>query len=370
MTFTPHSRVARTPTNSANAPAGRLTPRVHFVRAVCVDLMKTASPLGGSTTDQLASEFWPQDEILAILIKGAVPPATTTTSGWASQLATQAVSDFILNLGPVSAGSQLLKRGLSLSFDGSGSILVPTITAATSSAAFVPEGFPIPVEQLATSGPTLSPKKLATIATFTRELFQHSVPNIEMLVRAVLSESVAASIDLVLFDSNGGDATRPAGLRNGISVTTASAATPDSEAMYEDLSTLLGIVAPVAGSSPIIFVASPKQAAAIKMRQPNFAYELLSSSALAAGTVIAIASNCLVSAIDPSPRIESSIETTLHYEDTSPLSIVGGTSGTPLPSFQSRSLFQTDQVGLRLILEVAWGLRAAGGLAWTQSTLW
>jgi hypothetical protein len=369
MSYTPHARVSRTPTNSANAPAGRLTPRVHLVRAVCVDLMKTASPLGGSTTDQLAAEFWPGDQVLPLLIRTATPPASMTASGWASHLARQAVSDFILNLG--GASSQLLKRGgVSLSFDGSGSILVPAITASTSSAAFVNEGFPIPVEQLATSGVTLSPKKLATIATFTREIFGHSVPNIEALVRAVLTESVSLSLDEKLLDANAGDATRPAGLRNGIGATTASAATPDSEAMYEDLSTLLGIVAPVAGSSPIIFVASPRQASAIKMRQPDFAYELLSSSALAAGTVIAVASNCLVSAIDPSPRIESSIETTLHYEDTSPLSIVGGTSGTPLPAFQSKSLFQTDSVALRLIMEVSWGLRASGGLAWTSSVIW
>jgi hypothetical protein len=340
-----------------------------LIRAVAADLMHTIGGRG-SRLDQILARHWP-DESKArpvdLVLKAATAPATLTTSGWASQLASQAVADFVLNLGPVSAGAQLLKRGLSLNFSGSGAILVPTITAATSAAAFVTEAAPIPVEALAVSGPLLSPRKFATITTFSREIFQHSTPTIESLTRAVLSESVAASLDAALLDAAAGDATRPAGLRNGVSATTASAATPDSDAMYEDLSTLAGIVAPVAGSSPIIFIASPRQATAIKMRQPNFAFEVLSSSGLATGIVVAIASNCLASAIDPAPRIDSSFETAVHSEDTSPgaITLTGSTV-----SFPVRSLYQTDSIALRLRLEVAWLLRAAGGIAWTQSTLW
>ena len=139
--------------------------------------------------------------------------------------------------------------------------------------------------------------------------------------------------------------------------------------MYEDLSTLAGIVAAVAGSSPIVFVASPYQAAAIKMRQPNFAYEVLASSGLAAGIVLAIASNALVSAADPVPRIEVSDKATLHLEDTTPLQV--GVAGSPATvAAPTKSLWQSDLLGIRLILEVSWALRTSAGLAWTESVTW
>ena len=58
--------------------------------------------------------------------------------------------------------------------------------------------------------------------------------------------------------------------------------------MLIDLATLAGAVARVAGDE-IVFVMAPEQAVAANLTLEQIAYPILSSSALAKGTVIAIA---------------------------------------------------------------------------------
>ena len=60
-------------------------------------------------------ERWGRDEALPLLMKAAAIPASLTGSGRADTLANSAVSNFLLGIGPTSAGSVLLSRGLQLS---------------------------------------------------------------------------------------------------------------------------------------------------------------------------------------------------------------------------------------------------------------
>ena len=131
---------------------------------------------------------------------------------------------------------------------------------------------------------------------------------------------------------------------------------------------MIAAVAPVAGNAPIVFIASPAQAAAIRLRYgSNFTYEVFASSSLSAGIVVCVATNALVSAVDPAPKIESSVETVLHMEDTTPAAITTNSSSYAFPV---RSVFQTNSIALKLRMEVSWALRNASGLAWTTSTTW
>lgn len=215
-------------------------------------------------------------------------------------------------------------------------------------------------------GALLAPRKFAAISAFTREALEHTTPNVERLVRQVLAESVGLAFDTKLLDATAGDDTRPAGLRYNISAGTESASTVPSEAMSEDVGTLVGAVAAVAGNNPIIIIGSPKQAAALRLwARPNFNYEVLSSSGLADRTVVAVASNALVSACDPLPRFEVADQTVVHMEDTTPLDITDqAITGTV------KSMFQTDSFSLRCVMEVSWGLRSNTGLAWLENVLW
>jgi hypothetical protein len=329
-----------------------------FVRAVAARVM---TEIEKSHVGEITRQYWRDDRDTDLLVRAASNPATISGAGWANSLASTALSDFISSMGPASAGSTLLASGMQLEFNGATAIMVPGFIAAAGNVGFVGEAAPIPVRMFSSAGPTIDPRKFAVITTFTREIFNHSTPSIERLVKAVLTESVGLSLDLALFDATAGDAVRPPGLRNGIAGLTPSAATNNAEAMA-----VATAVAPIAGNTPLVFVAAPAQAVALGLWAPNqFKYRVLASSGLSAGTVMAIAPNAVVSAMDPVPRFEISRDATIHM-DTSPAQFAtGGVVAAPL-----RSLFQTDSIGLRLIMEVSWGLRNPAGLAWMSAVNW
>src|SRR5262249_43873733 len=147
--------------------------------------------------------------------------------------------------------------------------------------------------------------------------------------------------------------------------TTPSSSTVLSDAMVEDLAKLGGIVSRAAGQS-IVFIAAPEQALAIALWSPMFDYPVLASSALTAKTVIAVASNALVSGFDPVPSINASYETEVHME-TSPAEIVspGGAVAVPVAS-----IYQKDSIALRMLMPCAWALRASGAIAYMNAVNW
>jgi hypothetical protein len=268
----------------------------------------------------------------------------------------------LASLIPQSAGADLLGRGLQLSLDGVGAIQLPTI--AQKPASFIGEGKPIPVVQYAVAaGPQLTPSKLALITSLTREIIDSS--NAEAIVRAALSESAALGLDAVLFSANAATADAPAGLLNGVAPIAASTATLRAEALAQDIAAIGGAVARVAGGS-IVYVAAPEQALSVGLLAPSFRSPVLTSAALPARTVIAIAPAALASAFDSIPEITASREASLVMNDTpAELVTAGGTFGTPVAT-----MFQGDNVALKMRMRAAWVLRASGAIAWTQNVTW
>jgi hypothetical protein len=226
-----------------------------------------------------------------MVTRAAVSPASSTGPGWADQLSQIGVAGLLTTLGPASAGSELLRRSLVLSFDRNAYIFVPGIVAAAGNTSFVGQSQPIPARQLDLSaGALLAPAKFATIVVLTRELIEGS--NAELLVRQILNESVGAALDGALLDANGGTDTRPPGLLFGVgALTAASGGTID--AMRKDLGALAGAVAPVGGLN-LAYVASPDVAVKIALAAGSeFRFPVLACGALASGTVICIALNAL-----------------------------------------------------------------------------
>ena len=316
-----------------------------------------------------AAEFvqrtWPDDrQAFGMVAKGASVPATTTAAGWASDVTTTGIGGLLTTLGPASAGSELLRRSLVLSFGRYANIYVPGVVAAAGNVGFVKQGDPIAVRQFDTSsGILLSPAKFATIVVLTGELIQGS--NAEVLVRQVLTESVGLALDSALFDSAAGTDARPAGLLHNIS---ALPATPGGsiDAMREDLGALAAAVAPIGGLN-LAYVASPDAAVKIMLAAgPDFRFPLLASGVLASDMVICIALNALAAAVDPTPQITTSSSAILHMDTApQPISVPGPTMAAP-----TRSTFQTDSIGVRLVMSVAWGLRASSAIAWMQNVTW
>jgi hypothetical protein len=314
--------------------------------------------------DEFARRTWGDgSEPVQYLLRAASSPAQTSAPGWAQELA-HVVTIFLPSLAPLSAGSALLARGLQLSFDGALAIKLPLI--AQGQASFVGEQKPIPVVQFATSaGVTLTPFKLASIATLTREMLDSS--NAETIVRQTLSESVANGLDAALFSASAGTTDHPPGLLNGVTATTASVAAIKTDAMTDDLDAIIQKVARVAGAGATLLVASPEQAAAIKLRYlKDLDYPLLASAALPAGSVVAVAANALASAFGGVPVIEANQEAEVVMNDVpGEVVTIGGLTGAPIAS-----LFQSDRVALKIRMSANWVLRAPGAIAYVQGVTW
>jgi hypothetical protein len=265
-------------------------------------------------------------------------------------------------LAPASAATKVLSRCLSFEWpSGVIQMSVPVINVSGSTVAWTGEGMPITVQDFITSAASLSPRKVASICVFTREMFERSTPNIEALLRVALSESLGLALDSALFSSAASTATTLGGIFNGITPLTASPQSIPSEAMVEDISRIIAAVAQVAGSNEIVLAMSPRQAASMRVRT-DVDYTAFAAPALPDGTIAAIATNALASVGDRAPTFEASIETTLHM-DTAPSQI-----DAALPT--QKALFQVDCLALKLRYSINWVLRSPLGAAWVTGVSW
>src|SRR5262249_32729786 len=198
-----------------------------------------------------ARSQWGNDYRVELLMRAAVSPTGLATTPALAHLTTA----FLEALVPVSAGADLLARGIRLAFAGAAQILVPAIGIPV--ADFVGEGLPIPVVQAPTSaGATLTPHKVAAIAVLTSEMMR-SV-NAEALVKQALIEATGPAIDKVLFSANAAGTDRPAGLLNGIAaLTPAASGQAKGEVLVDDLQKLAAAIAPVSGNGNVVLLARP-----------------------------------------------------------------------------------------------------------------
>ena len=74
----------------------------------------------------------------------------------------------------------------------------------------------------------------------------------------------------------------------------------------------------------------------------------------------------LTNAVDPLPRFDISDQAVLMMDDTTPTDLTTG----GVASGNVKSLWQSRLIALRAILQISWGLRAPGGLAWLENVLW
>lgn len=331
-------------------------------------------------------KMYGRDEALGLVIKAAVEPAKTTVAGWAAELVQESIGDFMDLLMPASIYPRLANRGVRLSFDGNGSVKIPSRQKTPNLAgSFIAEGEPIPVRRLGLTSITLTPKKMAVISTFTREMAQHSTPQIEALIRDAMVEDTALVIDTYLLDDQPASATRPAGLLNGVTPIAASTEA-DALAMMADLKNLIkGVLANTGGiARDIVILINPNQALSIVTQQSTTGEFLFDSLVTLGGkvnvtfiesatvpdkTLIAVDATDFVSTTGDTPEFDVSDQATLHMEDTTPLPIVGS-GGTPVTASPVRSLWQTASIGVRMIWDINWAMRRAGMVAAVAAVTW
>ena len=202
----------------------------------------------------------------------------------------------------------------------------------------------------------MTPHKLAVITSATGEVLRSA--NAETLIRQALAESVGPALDKALFSSTAASAVQPAGLLAGIApLTPASGASGKDQLIVDDLQALTLAIAPVSGNNGVVIVASPDAAVSLRLRVLREDVPILVSASLAAKTVIMIATAAVASAVEGSPAIEATSEAAF-VRDSTPQEVVtaAGTVATSLGS-----MWQTDQIGLKVRWSLSWGLRSRAG---------
>jgi HK97 family phage prohead protease len=320
------------------------------------------------------------------MTRAAANPAMTTVTGWAAELVQTIYGDFMELLMPTSIFPRLSAQGLALQFGRAGRISIPTRAATpTISGSFVGEGMPIPVRQGQFVAQILTPKKMAVITTWTRELDLHSIPAIEGLLRQAVQEDTAVALDSILVDTNPATTIRPAGLFNGVTPITATALGGNPfNAIVTDLKNLSGaLIAATKGNirNPVFlmnpgnvnsakFIVFPVGGWAFKdelNRGQLNGWPVIDSGTMPLNSIAAVDAADFVSVGEEAPRFEVSDTATLHEEDTNPQPITGG---TPSPATPVRSLWQTDSLALRLIYRVNWTMRRTGMVALINGVTW
>ena len=368
--------------------AKKIDPLTYLMRQGVVQLVahKDRKPL-----DVVRAELYGDDEptrvFLEYTMRAASAPAMTSVTGWAAELVQQIYTDFMEALVPSSVMPRLSTMGLALTFGRAGKVVIPTRSLTPSLAgSFVGEGQPIPVRQGAFTAQALTPKKMAVITTWTREMDEHSTPAIEGLLREAVQIDTATALDYVLLDANPATTIRPAGLRNGVAGLTPTTG-GGFTALVGDIKQLTGalLTATQGHIRKMVFLMNPQQVLSISLIQPPnaatglfpFSDEIqagklrgatvIESGNVPLGTVIALDAADFVSVGSEAPRFEVSDQATLHMEDTAPADITGG---TPSPATPVKSMWQTDSMALRLIWPMNWTLRRPNMVSWIAGVTW
>jgi HK97 family phage prohead protease/HK97 family phage major capsid protein len=367
-------------------PKKKLEPGDHVARALAA---WTKAHVTKEPIEKIMRDGYGNDEMTNVVLRAAVNPAMTTVATWAAELVQTSNVDYLDRLIPNFIFPQLKAMGPSYTFGNNGVLKIPVRAATpTLAGAWTGEGSAKPVKKASFSTVTLSPTKLSVISTFSEEMATYGMPSIEGIIRQAMSDDTGIALDTFLIDNVAASAgVRPAGLLNGVTPITASAATPATAAMMADLKALVGAITAAGGGGrgPIAILLNPAQASMLNFAQTTtgdfvfnsaeqaaskFGVRFIVSNTVTAGRVIAVDAADFATALGDVPRFAVSTEATLHEEDTTPLALGTGTQGSGVLAVPMRSLFQTDAVAIRMSLYVSWVMRRASMVQTIASVIW
>jgi hypothetical protein len=241
-------------------------------------------------------------------------------------------------------------------------------------AIFIAEGAPMPMADGTVGTATVGPvKKIMLGSAVTGELESYSVGMAATIIGRIISNQVARNLDAYVFDAVAADATRPAGLLNGLSPITAATAGSDAyTALVKDLGNIAGAVADAGGNpDELVLIASPEKAMTLRvLAAPGFANAVFSNASLAPGTIIGVDPNGIATGYSGLPQVETSKEAIAHFEETAPLPIATGAQGSGVLATPVRSAWQTNTEVIKVRMRAAWGALYPGAVQVINSVNW
>jgi len=337
-------------------------------------------------------EAYPNDAGLMAVVKTAINPADTTTTGWATELTEEANSGYLDLLRGVSVTPQLWSvAGVNLQFSGYTALNVPSRSGGATDLAsgWTGEGSAIPVRRTTFSSQKIEPYKWAAITTMTKEIMERSTPAIEALIRNGMLQDTGTKLDNdYLGEAAAVAGYNPRGLFQGVTGTAAATggATVGDD-MLTDIKNLLNPFYAANMGQTLRILMHPSNALAMSLVLYNGTY--LFRDELARGTIFGVpviqSTNIPVDELQAVDMAQQAVAngpimftvsdsaTIVEVNDDgvapdmgagqprSPTGAVGGAdgAGTTTPLSPVRSLFQTETVAIKQVQYLSWAqLRA------------
>jgi hypothetical protein len=314
---------------------------------------------------KICTRTWPDDEAASYILRAAATPTSTAT---ASSLTPTLVGSFLRALAPVSAATRLFERAIRLDFDGVSHYVIP-YPSVVPVPIFIGEGQPFPLVKASLANSTVGPPhKILIGSAVTSELEAASPESAATIIGNILADQTSRSFDKYVFDNVAADTTRPAGILNGVTPITADA----GGSMAKDIIALVQAIA-TAGGHPeqVLFVAGASSSVAMRLAAgPQWNYAIFGTSAIPAKTLIAIDPTAIATGYSGLPTVDTTIHSTAHFEDTTPLPIASGAQGSGVLATPVRSAFQTDTVFLRCKLNATWATLRPGVVQTISNVGW
>jgi len=345
----------------ANVPKGTA-----FVRAACAKLMCNGNIYEAIQYAQRWNDSTPE---VALYLKAAVAPGTTTDATWAAPLVNQNIAaDFLELLRPATIVGRI--PGLR---DVPFNTKVPSQTAG-GTYSWVGEQKPKPVSKLSFSSETVGVNKVAGIIVLTEELVRLSNPKAEDLVRRDMIAGIAQFIDQQFIDpAVAAVATvNPASITNGA---------PTAAATANPIADIMGLVNHFATNNIAVdgltFILSPANALALSFRtnldgSPEFpgvgigggSYRGMTfiTSNAASTNVVALQPALVLFADEGGVTIDASREASLQM-DSAPMSPADATTVLV-------SLWQNNCVGLRAERFISWKRVGTNSVKYLTAANW
>ena len=205
---------------------------------------------------------------------------------------------------------------------------------------------------------------------------KRSTPSLEGVIRQAIIDDTAAVLDSVLLDATAQDSVRPAGLLNGVSKLGDGFGGGDHVAVREDFKALLAPFIAANAADGITVIMNPAQSLSIAMMDGpanNVGWfseiakrvNIVESTHATARRLVAIRNTDFATALGDLPEFELSNQATIHMEDASPAEIV---ATGPTPAAPVRNFWQTDSMGVRMVMDVSWKMARTGMVQWIDQT--
>ena len=324
----------------------------------------------------IAKEQLPDEPELDYVLRAAVAPADVATDAWAGNLVRDSWTEFLDLLRDVSIYPAL--PGTRAQFDRAGRLIVPRNEGRGQLAGgFIGELAPIPVKGGTIGTTDLTPKKMAVISPYSKELGRQSVPQIQSVITDQILGDTAEALDSAYLGNGARTAEAPAGLQDptetGAPNIVASGGLNTVAEINSETKAMISRFLQSRSGKNAVWIMNPLRTLGLSMVQDAASGAFPYAAQIAAGTfqkypyvesqnvpedVVYLQSNGAMTYGDAfAPIIEVDDTSTLIMDDAPEATIGDALTATQVVN----SLFQIDGVAVKMTLGLDWRITRGGG---------